>query len=251
MRFNLSLAKALAIAIFGCISSFTYADNSLHGISLNKGGVTLTISGTAQLSVPNDEAKLTLTASAQEPTLKEATNKVIQCLNEKITDIKSLTSALELQTLGFSSYPVYSQTKGQESPQIIAWRVSQNLEVKTNDTSLVAKVIETVNGELQLSSLSFGVSRQAQNHYQQELINQAISNATKKAVWVAQSLGCQPTHVKLNEIRFPGTASMHPEYALMRASANKVDSDHVPFPIIEAGSSELTLTVNAEVSIGQ
>ena len=149
------------------------------------------------------------------------------------------------------SYPVYSQTKGLESPQIIAWRVSQNLEVKTNDTSLVAKVIETVNGGLELSSLSFGVSHQAQNHYQHELIKQAISNVTQKAVWVAESLGCQPTHVRLNEIRFPGTTSLRPEYALMRASANKVASDQTPFPIIEAGSSELTLTVNAEVSIGQ
>lgn len=248
MASQFSLVKVLIIPSLCAVTGLCFA-NSMNGISLSSKGVTLTVAGSAQLSVPNDEAKLIWTASVQETTLKEATNKVIQNLNEKINKIKSLSNALELQTLDVSSYPVYSQTKGKEIPKIIAWRVSQNLEVKTNDTSLVAKVIETVNGELQLSSLSFGVSHQAQSRYQQELINQAISNATQKAVWVAESLGCKPSQVRLNEIRFPGTTSIRPEYALMRASANKVSSDQISAPVIEAGSSDLTLTVNAEVTI--
>ncbi|HIU85095.1 MAG TPA: SIMPL domain-containing protein [Candidatus Aphodousia gallistercoris] len=246
MRYQ--IIKTLMVGSLCAIAGICQA-NSMNGISLNDKGVTLTVAGSAQLSVPNDEAKLIWTASAQETTLKEATNKVIQNLNEKINKIKLLSSELELQTLDVSSFPVYSQTKGKEIPRIIAWRVSQNLEVKANDTSLVAKVIETVNGELQLSSLSFGVSHQAQSRYQQELINQAISNATQKAVWVAESLGCQASQVRLNEIRFPGTTSIRPEYALMRASANKVSSDQIPAPVIEAGSSDLSLTISAEVTI--
>lgn len=249
MIFSQTLIKTTAFAALCSISAICVA-NSMNGIQLDKKGVTLTVTGSAQLSVPNDEAKLIWTAFAQEPTLKEASSKVVEQLNKHITKVKSLGNALELKSLDVSSYPIYSQTKGDEVPKIIAWRVSQNLEVKTKETSLVPKVIEVINGELQLSSLNFNVSHEAQNRYQQELILQAVDNATQKAVWVAESLGCQASQVSLNGIRFPGTASIRPEYSLMRASsANKALADSAPTPLVEAGTSNLSLSVNAEVTI--
>lgn len=243
-----TLSKTIAVSLF-TLSCTAFA-NSMHGISLGEKGVELSVSGTAKLEIPNNEAVMEWTAHAQEKTLQEANKKVTEALNKGISQIKTLGSDLTLKTLRPSSYPVYGEQQKDKAPKIVAWRVTQSIEVKTGNVEQVAKVIEMVSGELQLNNLAFSVSDEIKTQYQEKLLKDAIGNATQKAVWVAQAIGCEASNVQLSNIRISGSTPIRPLYAAMRASNKMTDSSYASSaPIIEEGSSELSLTVDASVLI--
>ena len=243
-----TLSKTIAVSLF-TLSCTAFA-NSMHGISLGEKGVELSVSGTAKLEIPNNEAEMEWTAHAQEKTLQEANKKVTEALNKGISQIKTLGSDLTLKTLRPSSYPVYGEQQKDKAPKIVAWRVTQSIEVKTGNVEQVAKVIEMVSGELQLNNLAFSVSDEIKTQYQEKLLKDAIGNATQKAVWVAQAIGCEASNVQLSNIRISGSTPIRPLYAAMRASNKMTDSSYASSaPIIEEGSSELSLTVDASVLI--
>ena len=134
------------------------ASDSMNGIQLSEKGLTLSINGTASLTVPNDEAQMNWSAMAQASTLQEATSRAVKAMNKGLSQIKAVSDQLQLKTQYINSYPVYGETKGNQTPKIVAWRVTQSLQVIAPDVTLVPKVIESVNGELALDGLNFRVS---------------------------------------------------------------------------------------------
>lgn len=242
-------AYAVAIVI-GVVSTSVYAADSMNGTKISDTGIELAVTGSAYLKVPNDEANIHWTASAQEKTLQEATAKVIESMNLATSKLKHIAN-LNLQTVNVSSYPVYSEAKGNKAPEIVAWRATQGLRIETKNISAIPEIIKTLSGQLQLDNLSFGISEDARSQYNQRLIKAAIDDATQQAVWVAESVGCTASNVQIKDIRFHGTLPVKPEYALMRATNKSFAADAAPTPIpsIEAGSSSLNFSVTTQVRI--
>ena len=225
------------------------AADSMNGTTLAEKGLTLNVNGVASITVPNDEAQMNWSVSAQAKTLKEATSQAVKAMNEGLSQIKTVSDALKLQTQSMNSYPVYGEVKGNETPKIVAWRVSQSLEVVAPDVQLVPAVIEKVNGTLALNGLNFKVSDAARAKYDESLYKLAVADATQRAVWIAQSVGSDAGKVELQSLRFNSSATPRPINLMMRAPAKAMMDSAVPAPSVEAGTSELNLTVSAEVLI--
>ena len=243
------LTQITAAGLLTIAMSSAMAADSMNGTTLSEKGMTLAVNGTASNTVPNDEAQMNWSVSAQAKTLKEATAEAIKTMNSGLSQIKAVSDQLKLQTQSMNSYPVYGETKGNQTPKIVAWRVSQSLEVIALDIDLVPKVIESVNGTLALDGLNFRVSDEAKAKYDESLYKMAVSDATQRSVWIAQSVGSDASKVQLQSLRFSGAASPRPVNMLMRASAKSMMDEAMPVPDIEAGTSELNLTVTAEVLI--
>ena len=237
-------AGALTMAM-----SAAMAADSMNGTTLAEKGLTLNVNGIASITVPNDEAQMNWSVSAQAQTLKEATAQAIKAMNAGLAQIKTVSDALKLQTQSMNSYPVYGEVKGNETPKIVAWRVSQSLEVIAPDVQLVPAVIEKVNGTLALNGLNFKVSDAARAKYEESLYKLAVADATQRAVWIAQSVGSDAGKVELQSLRFNSSATPRPINLMMRAPAKAMMDSAVPAPSVEAGTSELNLTVSAEVLI--
>ena len=236
------MKKILQVAAAGALMAtmgVAIASDSMNGIQLSEKGLTLSINGTASLTVPNDEAQMNWSAMAQASTLQEATSQAVKAMNKGLSQIKAVSDQLRLQTQYINSYPVYGETKGNQTPKIVAWRVTQSLQVIAPDVALVPKVIESVNGELALDSLNFRVSNVAK----------AVADATQRAVWIAQSVGSEASKVQLQSLRFSGSANPRPLNVMMAASAKSARDAAVIAPQLEAGTSDLNLTVSAEVLI--
>lgn len=225
------------------------ASDSMNGIQLSKKGLTLSINGTASLTVPNDEAQMNWSAMAQASTLQEATSQAVKAMNKGLSQIKAVSDQLQLKTQYINSYPVYGETKGNQTPKIVAWRVTQSLQVIAPDVTLVPKVIESVNGQLALDGLNFSVSDTAKAKYDESLHKLAVADATQRAVWIAQSVGSEASKVQLQSLRFSGSANPRPLNVMMAASAKSARDAAVIAPQLEAGTSDLNLTVSAEVLI--
>lgn len=241
---QIAAAGALTMAM-----SAAMAADSMNGTTLAEKGLTLNVNGVASITVPNDEAQMNWSVSAQAKTLKEATSQAIKAMNEGLSQIKTVSDALKLQTQSMNSYPVYGEVKGNETPKIVAWRVSQSLEVIAPDVQLVPAVIEKVNGTLALNGLNFKVSDAARAKYDESLYKLAVADATQRAVWIAQSVGSDAGKVELQSLRFNSSATPRPINLMLRAPAKAMMDSAVPAPSVEAGTSELNLTVNAEVLI--
>ena len=241
---QIAAAGALTMAM-----SAAMAADSMNGTTLAEKGLTLNVNGVASITVPNDEAQMNWSVSAQAKTLKEATSQAIKAMNEGLSQIKTVSDALKLQTQSMNSYPVYGEVKGNETPKIVAWRVSQSLEVVAPDVQLVPAVIEKVNGTLALNGLNFKVSDAARAKYDESLYKLAVADATQRAVWIAQSVGSDAGKVELQSLRFNSSATPRPINLMMRATGKAMMDSAVPAPSVEAGTSELNLTVNAEVLI--
>ena len=241
---QIAAAGALTMAM-----SAAMAADSMNGTTLAEKGLTLNVNGVASITVPNDEAQMNWSVSAQAKTLKEATSQAVKAMNEGLSQIKTVSDALKLQTQSMNSYPVYGEVKGNETPKIVAWRVSQSLEVVAPDVQLVPAVIEKVNGTLALNGLNFKVSDAARAKYDESLYKLAVADATQRAVWIAQSVGSDAGKVELQSLRFNSSATPRPINLMMRATGKAMMDSAVPAPSVEAGTSELNLTVSAEVLI--
>ena len=241
---QIAAAGALTMAM-----SAAMAADSMNGTTLAEKGLTLNVNGVASITVPNDEAQMNWSVSAQAKTLKEATSQAVKAMNEGLSQIKTVSDALKLQTQSMNSYPVYGEVKGNETPKIVAWRVSQSLEVIAPDVQLVPAVIEKVNGTLALNGLNFKVSDAARAKYDESLYKLAVADATQRAVWIAQSVGSDAGKVELQSLRFNSSATPRPINLMMRATGKAMMDSAVPSPSVEAGTSELNLTVSAEVLI--
>ena len=231
------LTQITAAGLLTIAMSSAMAADSMNGTTLSEKGMTLAVNGTASITVPNDEAQMNWSVSAQAKTLKEATAQAIKTMNSGLSQIKAVSDQLKLQTQSMNSYPVYSEVKGNQTPKIVAWRVSQSLEVVAPDITLA------------LDGLNFRVSDEAKAKYDESLYKMAVSDATQRSVWIAQSVGSDASKVQLQSLRFSGAASPRPMNMLMRASAKSIMDEAMPVPDIEAGTSELNLTVTAEVLI--
>ena len=201
--FNKFIATTSMIYVMTVCSAV--ASDSMNGIQLSEKGLTLNINGTASLTVPNDEAQMNWSAMAQASTLQEATSQAVKAMNKGLSQIKAVSDQLQLQTQYINSYPVYGETKGNQTPKIVAWRVTQSLQVIAPDVTLVPKVIESVNGQLALDGLNFRVSDTAKAKYDESLHKLAVADATQRAVWIAQSVGSEASKVQLQSLRFSGS----------------------------------------------
>lgn len=243
------MTQIAAAGVLTMAMSAAMAADSMNGTTLAEKGLTLNVNGVASITVPNDEAQMNWSVSAQAKTLKEATSQAVKAMNEGLSQIKTVSDALKLQTQSMNSYPVYGEVKGNETPKIVAWRVSQSLEVIAPDVQLVPAVIEKVNGTLALNGLNFKVSDAARAKYDESLYKLAVADATQRAVWIAQSVGSDAGKVELQSLRFNSSATPRPINLMMRATGKAMMDSAVPAPSVEAGTSELNLTVSAEVLI--
>lgn len=243
--------QKLPLMIGICVSclSVSVQANSLNGASLIDKGMALAVTGNARISVPNDQAEMIWTVTEQAPTIKVATQKAIEAMNAGVAIIKEFGERVNLQTQSINTYPVYSETKGKEPSKIIAWRISQSVHVETQDITIVPEIISDMNGKLQLTNVSFSVSHQKQDGYQKQLIDQAVLDAMKKATYVAEAVGSEASKIQLQNLRFDGTSYPRPQYSVMRSSAKLNSADSMPIPAIEAGNSELSLSLTADVLI--
>ena len=100
-----------------------------------------------------------------------------------------------------------------------------------------------------LNGLNFKVSDAARAKYDESLYKLAVADATQRAVWIAQSVGSDAGKVELQSLRFNSSATPRPINLMMRATGKAMMDSAVPSPSVEAGTSELNLTVSAEVLI--
>ena len=195
----------------------------------------ITLSAQATAEVENDTLVVVLSAQRQGPDVAKLSNEVNQLMTKALQRCKKV-SGVSVQTLGYQTNPVY------EKQHLIAWHVSQSLQLKSHDTQSLSALIGDLQNDLTLTSMAYEVSPEQRSKAEETLIGKAIIAFSQRAQDITNHLGSKRYRLVSMQVD-TGGGSIQPR--LMRAFADVKQAA----PAIEAGKQALTVTVNGVIEL--
>ena len=114
----------------------------------------------------------------------------------------------------------------------------------------VSKVLEAAGKTMGYDGIAFGVSRDVQRRTNDELLAEAIADASARAVIAAKALGLGEENVSVEQLSVgSGNAPSVRYYAAARVANDVAMKAAAPAPAVSAGTSDVTLRVTMQVRI--
>lgn len=206
-------------------------------------GTLVLMTGQADIEVPNDEAFASFYVEVQDADLARAQSQVNQRVAEATALLKRADAAGEVQTSGYSSYPVY---RGDAGRKPVGWRVRQGVSLRTRDLAALPRTVAAVQSVAALGSIDFRVSRAAREKLEAELIERALASLNARVAAVAQAMSVPAARIRTEELNF-GVQQIERPMPMMMARAAAAPADAVAEPSFEPGRSQQQMSVTAKV----
>lgn len=194
----------------------------------------------AEQEIPNDQMTAVL---ATEHEGKEAAA-IAEQVNEDMQwalDIIGKYQFAMARTTNYQTYPVYNKQN------IIGWRASQQVEIKSTNIRGLSELIGKLQDKLQVRQMYFSPTDETRKKYEDRLIEEAIE-AFKDRVAIVKKHMDNKDHRIIN-INI-NTGGYQPPVPFARGGA--VESMAMKaVPAVEAGTSKITVTVNGSVQFFQ
>jgi predicted secreted protein len=220
----------LAIFVLLISSLPSYADSSLsynlYQLSVN-----------AEDEIDNDIMNVTLLASHQATQSFEASNVVNRQMAAALEVLKT-TKNIQYQTGSYQTQPAY------QNQQIVGWKASQNIELKSADVNQLSEVLGLLQKELKIASISFDVSQLARQKVENTLSVEVLNRFKERATLIQTTMGAiryQIVSMSLN------TGAQRPSFGrtMMRAEMASMSS----VPAVEGGKSTLTVEASGQIQL--
>lgn len=235
----------IALSVVLVIMSLT-----IYAISQDGSGTdtmnTISMSGYADQKVMPDTASLSIGVVVQSESSEAATSENAAIMSTVIEELKALgLEDNEIQTSYVSVYPMYNYDKERT---ITGYSASNSVEIKTTNLDILSDVIDrsAAAGANQIGGISFSVSDERQKELREDLMGEAVADASSKANTLASSLGVKITGVKTSSINEGGNYKV---YYAMDDAALEMDGG-APVTPIEPGESTVSMSVQVTYYIG-
>jgi uncharacterized protein YggE len=206
------------------------------------------VSGSAQVFVPSDRARLNFAVVTEAPTAAEAATRNSEQMEATMRALRATGAAgLRIESWGYDLQPRYArQTTPDQPPRIVGYQAINNVRVTVDDVSAVGALIDAgvSAGANRVTSLSF----EARNTdaARAEALRQAVQNARSQAEAMAAALGV-PLGPAL-EVQGGAQAPVPPPMPYMRDMAMEVQA-MAPTPI-EATEQGVSAHVTIKFRLG-
>jgi predicted secreted protein len=131
--------------------------------------------------------------------------------------------------------------------KLSTWRGRTEVRLDSRDFEAASKLIARLQSGMQLSSISFSVSRQLQIDTENALIGEAIQAFRARADIVRQSLS--GTAYRMRRMNISTGASAPPQRPMLRMAA--AAPAEIAAPQLEGGLSTVVVNVNGAIQIEQ
>ena len=195
----------------------------------------ITLSAQAVTQVENDTLVAVLSAQRQGPDVTKLSTEVNQLMVQALKRSKKV-SAVEAQTLGYQTNPVYA------SQHQTGWRVSQSLQLKSRDTQSLTTLIGDLQKTLMLDSLSYQISPEQRAKTEETLIGKAIAAFSQRAQNITHHLGRKRYRLVSMQVETGGITNQ----PIRMQAFDKVRS---VAPAIEVGKQSLSVTVHGVIEL--
>ncbi len=221
----------------------TGASAQVPPLTLQPAGTVLSMTGAAELELPNDEAVATFFYEVQNADLAKAQALINQRIADATSALKRADPKAHVDTSGYSSYPVYS---GGSQRTIIGWRVRQSVTLRTANLTALPSTVAAVQPLLALGNIDFRLSKSARDSADAQLIKLATANLNERLASAAAALGGARSQLRLEEINY-GVREV-PRPLPMRQAM--VASEPTPRPpSFEPGQSIERLTISGKARL--
>lgn len=225
-------------------------------------GSMVVVPATGELTVPNDQAHVTLQAEEQDKDKAAAASRVNLKMKQGIEALKRLDPQATLKSYGYYTYAIYAEQPQPLTSQqarvpakarpIVGWRVGQYLDVTTQNLASLPKTVSSVQTQLNLNGLQFGLSPASTKKLDAALVDVTYKNLEERIGFIANSMRRSPSDAVLETVDFEGSgnygeaAAARPmaKMAMMRADAQEPT---VAEPSFEPGESTVTMRVVGKV----
>jgi uncharacterized protein YggE len=206
------------------------------------------VSGTAQVFVPSDRARLNFAVVTEAATAAEAAAQNSTQMETAISAIRGTgVAGLQVESWGYELQPRYAMqtpTNPDQTPRIVGYRAMNNVRVTVDDVTAVGRLIDAgvTAGANRVTSLQF----EARNTdaARAEALRQAVQNARSQAEAMASALGV-PLGPAL-EVQGGAQPPMPPPMPYMRDMAMQAAA---PTPI-EAAEQSVYANVSIKYRLG-
>jgi uncharacterized protein YggE len=204
---------------------------------------TISVSGYAEQKVVPDTATLNIGAVVQAATAKEASDENAALMSAVIAELKAIgLQDKEIKTSYVSVSPVYNYT----AQTITGYSASNSVQITTTKLDNLSEIIDrsTAAGANQIGSISFSVSDDMQKQLREDLINEAVADASSKATTLAKSLGVGITGVQTSSISDSSGSRVYYDMAPAEMASGAVSTP------IQPGESTVSMSVQVTYKIG-
>lgn len=201
-------------------------------------GPTVELSAEASRPAPNDLVRATLYSEATARTPADVARKVNGEIAEALRTVKSV-QAVTGKTGTTQTYPVYGKTQAIEG-----WRMRSEVVLESLDTSAISDLIGRLQGRLALAAVSVSPSEATRRRIEDDATRDAIAEYQRRAKVLADALG-KPYRIKQLTVGQSGSAMP----MLRTARSMAVAAEAAPLPV-EAGESQVTVTISGQIELG-
>ncbi|WP_250528762.1 SIMPL domain-containing protein [Caballeronia sp. ATUFL_F1_KS4A] len=226
-------------------------------------GAALTLSQTAAaqtvMTQPQPSGVLSLSAQASAQVPQDVVN-ITLFYEQEAADPSSLTSTLNQRaeaalreakgvdgvTAKSGSFTVYPSTD--RDGKISAWRGRTEVVLESHDFAAASKLAGKMSSSMQVGSVAFSLSPEAQRAAEQKLVSQAIDSFRKQAQSAAQGFGYN--NFTIREVNVGRSGAQPRPVMMMQSRAMSADAKMAPIAM-EAGTTTVTVDVSGSVQMGR
>ncbi|WP_404989729.1 SIMPL domain-containing protein [Caballeronia sp. LZ029] len=241
---NKKTAAALALlAMSGAAFTLSQTAAAQTVITQPQPSGVLSLSAQASAQVPQDVVNITLfyEQEAADPSSLTAT------LNQRAEAALREAKGVEGVTAKSGSFTVYPSTD--RDGKISAWRGRTEVVLESHDFAAASKLAGKMSSSMQVGSVGFSLSPEAQRAAEQKLVTQAIDSFRKQAQTAAQGFGY--SNFTIREVNV-GHSGVQPRPVMMMQSRAMSADAKMAAPIaMEAGTTTVTVDVSGSVQMGR
>ena len=203
----------------------------------------LSLSAQASADVPQDVVDITLfyEQEAQDPA------SLTTVLNQRADAALRQAKGVDNVTAHSGSFTVFPSTD--RDGRISAWRGRTEVVLESKDFAAASKLAGKMSDSMQVGSVTFSLSPEAQRTAEQKLSTQAIASFKQQAQSSAQAFGYSGYAIREVNIGRNGSS---PRPVMMMAARNMSADAKMSAPMaLEGGTSTVTVNVSGSVQMNR
>ena len=203
----------------------------------------LSLAAQASADVPQDVVDITLfyEQEAQDPA------SLTSVLNQRADAALRQAKSVDNVTAHSGSFTVYPSTD--RDGRISAWRGRTEVVLESKDFAAASKLAGKMSDSMQVGSVTFSLSPEAQRAAEQKLSTQAIASFKQQAQSSAQAFGYSGYAIREVNIGHNGSS---PRPVMMMAARNMSADAKMSAPMaLEGGTSTVTVNVSGSVQMNR
>jgi len=224
------IRNILITLVFSIYASFTVAHenetlfNQVH------------VQAQVEQDIANDEMQSLLVSEHQGKNAGNLSTKVNADIKWALAIAKT-NKAIEVSTRAYQTYPIYKNS------DVVGWRVSQELVLKSQDMALLSEIIGELQERLQVRQMQFSASKNTRDKIEDALIEDAMQAFKRKAAIVKKHMSDKEYRIVNLHINSNG----HRPQMMHAQRSNMKSMEMASAPRVEAGTSKITVTVSGSV----